>query len=231
MQGERLAGYTDSQFADALWGIYEDLIENKTPVPAPTAILLGGQPGAGKTTLHRIIEQREPNTIFIVGDDFREHHPNFAALNAKYEDSVPFTAPFAGKMTEALIDRLSDERYNLAIEGTLRTTEVPEKTNALLKNKGYTTELHVMAVSAATSWNGTLERYKRMKETGMTPRATEKGHHDMVVAALPENLGKLYEGGRFSRICLFTREKECVYDSLKTPEVNPRELIKTILEG
>ncbi|MDR1329315.1 MAG: zeta toxin family protein [Oscillospiraceae bacterium] len=73
-------------------------------------MLLGGQPGAGKTTLHKIIEQHEPNTIFIVGDDFREHHPNFTALNEKYEDSVPFTAPFAGKMTEALIGEPSAKR-------------------------------------------------------------------------------------------------------------------------
>jgi UDP-N-acetylglucosamine kinase len=205
-------------------------VKNKNPATIPTATLLGGQPGAGKTTLHKIIGQREPNTVFIVGDDFREQHPNFAALNEKYGDSVPYTAPFAGKMTEAIIERLSDERYNLAIEGTLRTTEVPEKTNALLKNKGYATELCVMAVSAEQSWQGTIERFEQMKTLGMTARATDKVHHDMVAAALPDNLGKLYEGGFFDRLRLYTREKLCIYDSEKTPGVNPRDLIKAVLE-
>jgi UDP-N-acetylglucosamine kinase len=230
VQQEKLAQFTEGQFSKALKGIYEDIVEGKHPVAAPIAILLGGQPGAGKTTLHRIIEEREPNTVFIVGDDFREHHPNFAALNEKYGDSVPYTAPFAGRMTEAIIERLSDERYNLAIEGTLRTTEVPEKTNALLKSKGYTTELYVMAVSSEQSWQGTIERFEQMKTLGMAARATDKGHHDMVVAALPDNLGKLYEGGIFERLRLYTREKLCIYDSKKTPGVNPRDLIKAVLE-
>jgi len=77
-----------------------------------------------------------------------------------------------------------------------------------------------MAVSAEQSWQGTILRFEAMKALGMIARATDKGHHDMVVIALPENLGKLYEGGSFARIRLYTREKECIYDSQKTPNNN-----------
>jgi UDP-N-acetylglucosamine kinase len=231
MQEEWLARCTENQFIEAFNEIYKKLTEGKNPVNSPLGTVLGGQPGAGKSTIHKIVGQREPNTISIVGDDFREQHPNFAVLNEKYSDSVPYTASFSGKMTEALITRLSDERYNLVIEGTLRTADVPEKTATLLNRKGYTTQLYVMAVSAEQSWQGTLSRFDWMKEKGITPRATDKGHHDMVVAALPDNLRTLYDRGSFDQICLYTREKECIYDSKKTPDINPGEIIKPILDG
>jgi len=134
-------------------------------------------------------------------------------------------------MTEALIEMLSDKHYNLVIEGTLRTTVVPERTNTLLKSKGYYTELCIMSVSAEQSWQGTLKRFERMKEHGMIARITDKEHHDMVVAALPDNLCKLYEGGSFDRIRLYTQEKLCIYDTRKTPGVNPEGLIKAVLKG
>jgi len=60
------------------------LTEGKRPANTPSASLLGGQPGAGKTTLHDIVDQREPNTILVNADDFRAKHPHFKALNKKY---------------------------------------------------------------------------------------------------------------------------------------------------
>ncbi len=38
-------------------------------------------------------------------------------------------------MVESLVTKLSSLRYNLLIEGTLRTIDVPKKTAQLLKNK------------------------------------------------------------------------------------------------
>lgn len=42
-----------------------------------------------------------------------------------------------GAMAEALIDRLSNERYNFIIEGTLRTSSAPLRTARLLRGRGY----------------------------------------------------------------------------------------------
>lgn len=45
-------------------------------------------------------------------------------------------------MTEALIDSLSRIEYNLVIEGTLRTAEVPLKTAELLRQRSYGVSSH-----------------------------------------------------------------------------------------
>lgn len=195
------------------------------------AFILGGQPGAGKTTLHGIININH-DFIVINGDDFREYHPCFAQLDKIYGiDSPKYTQAFASKMTETMIKRLSDKGYNLIIEGTLRTADVPLKTAAALKEKGYSVELMVMAVSAKVSWQGTLDRYELMREKGMTARATTREHHDMVVAGLPENLSKIYASGGFENISLFDRSGSCLYSMAQSPGRDPGGLLADILNS
>lgn len=48
--------------------------------------------------------------------------------------------PYSNRMTEAIISRLSDQGYNLVIEGTGRTTDVPIQTATMLQAKGYETK-------------------------------------------------------------------------------------------
>jgi UDP-N-acetylglucosamine kinase len=211
------------QFSKILQEVHQDITEGRTSTSRPRAIILGGQPGSGKTTIHNIAKKDIPDLIIINGDDFRKRHPNFAELVQKYgDDSVKYTGKFAGEITDALIKQLASEKYNLLVEGTLRTIETPLQTCALLQSHGYDVELAVMAVHKDVSWQGTLDRYQAMQEVGLTPRATPKDHHDLVVSVLPENLSQIYHKNVFDRIRLFTREKECVYDNLATPEQDPK---------
>ena len=39
-------------------------------------------------------------------------------------------------MVEALVEELSNQKYNLIVEGTLRTVDTPAKTAKLLKENG-----------------------------------------------------------------------------------------------
>jgi len=231
MQPLELELFSKTQFKSKLGRILLQHVHGMRPASTPTATLMGGQPGSGKTTLHNIILESNPNTAIVVGDDYRELHPNFAALNDVYGDSVPYTAQFAHQMTEALIEELSRMGYNLAIEGTLRTTEVPLRTNALLKSRGYSTQLYVMAVSAEESLAGTLRRYEEMKACGHTPRATSKEYHDAVVSSLPDNLGLLYKEGAFDRIRVYRRDLQCVYDSVVNVGINPADMMRDMLKS
>ena len=50
----------------------------------PKAFVLGGQPGAGKTGLQKIMEAKcNGNLIVLNGDEFRELHPDYIALQEK----------------------------------------------------------------------------------------------------------------------------------------------------
>lgn len=59
------------------------LILNRCSSPEhPQAILLLGQPGAGKTVLSTMLLSRfEDGAAFLNGDDYRRYHPNYHKLS------------------------------------------------------------------------------------------------------------------------------------------------------
>lgn len=210
------------------------IVTNKiTTQDTPKAFILGGQPGAGKTRLQNIFfEQCCNNIIAINGDEFRKYHPNFDLIVKEFgNDAVLHTQKFAGQMTEALINELSNKKYNLIIEGTLRTAEVPLNTENLLKLKDYNTELSIIVVKPELSYLSTILRCERMLHKKDIPRATPKEHHDKVVNALPTNLEKIYTSKKFDNITLYNRNGDCLYNLKETPQINPTNIIYAVYNG
>ena len=138
-----IVNFTDKQFENRLNDNLEELVQGKKAVESPTAFLLGGQPGSGKTSLRSaILEETQGNVIVIDNDTFKQQHPNFDELVKLYEkDVVKYVTPYSNRMTEAIISRLRDKGYNLVIEGTGRTTDVPIQTATMLQAKDYETKM------------------------------------------------------------------------------------------
>ena len=207
--------YSEEEFAEAYQFLAGSLMKDKMACSSgsPEAFLLGGQSGAGKTTLHKIIAKHfNKNVIVINGDDYRSRHPRYYELDRQYgPESVAHTAQWAGRMTEALIDTLSSLRYNLIIEGTLRTAEVPMKTARLLRERGYAVSLALMAVKPEISLLSCQIRYEEMRIAGTVPRATDPVHHNKIVHDIVGNLDTLQHSGLFDDVYLYTRLKTCLY--------------------
>ena len=202
-------------------------VKESCKIDLPKAIILGGQPGAGKSSLITQLEVRQgEKAVVISGNDFRKEHPHFDKLYAQYgDDYVNHTQKFSSQVTERLIDELSGEKYNLIIEGTLRTSAVPLKTAELLKSRGYQVELAVLAVPPILSYVGTIERYEKMKEIGTTPRMTTKLQHDNTVNSIVNSIRDVYATSVFDDILLYNRKSECLYCRKNTPEVNPGDVL------
>ncbi|MEY2373373.1 zeta toxin family protein [Lysinibacillus capsici] len=223
-----LAYFSEDEFQERLQFTIDRLSKKKKPFQKPVAYLLGGQAGAGKTTLHAIIKDKLNNDVITIDNDtFKQMHPNFDLLVDKYgKDYVAHVTPFSNKMTEALIEHFSSQGFNLTIEGTLRTIETPMQTATSLKEKGYEVNLYAMAVSKDLSYLGTIERYESMYLIDpQTARSTDKAIHDTIVSNLPDNLDMLFNSGYFAEISLFTREGTKVYSSVDTPSISPKQII------
>lgn len=207
--------FSNSEFREKQEEIMKNLLYAYQPVITgkPSAFLLGGQSGAGKTVLHKMIRDTlEGNPISINGDDYRKFHPRFHELQRLYGDkAVDYTAPWAGKMTEALIESLFAIGYNLIIEGTLRTSEVPLQTARLLRDRGYDVSLALMAVKPEISLVSCQLRYEEMRLAGTTPRATDPEHHKKIIQQIVDNLSVLEDSGMFNEVFLYTREHTCIY--------------------
>ena len=221
--------YTDSEFKHALARNLRSLTRGKKSSKQPIAILLGGQSGAGKTTIHRIKQKEfQGNIVIIDGDSFRSQHPHYLELQQEYgKDSVEYTKEFAGKMVESLVTELSQLGYNLLIEGTLRTVDVPKKTAQLLKSKGYEVQLALIATKPKLSYLSTLIRYE---ENPNQARATPKEHHDFIVNHLVDNTRQLEELAIFETIQIYQRDRTCVYDS-RDDEISAATVLQELLFG
>lgn len=196
-----------------------------SPTENPKVALLGGQPGAGKSGLENMVNIKK-NYVSISGDDYREYHPRFKEINLEYgREASKYTQQWAAEITEKLIKELRKEKYNLIIEGTLRTAELPLKEANAFKKAGYNVELNVIVVKPEKSRLGTLERYEAMLKQGKVPRMTPKEHHDLVVNNIGNNLEIIYNSKAFDNIKLFDRENNLLYNYKESPNVNPKDIL------
>lgn len=228
-----LEKFNQADFELSLRRTIRSLTRGKTTSVNPKAILLGGQSGAGKTTIHRIKQKEfQGNIIIIDGDSYRSLHPNYLALQEKYgKDSVDYTKGFAGKMVEHLVEELSKQGYHLLIEGTLRTTEVPRKTAMLLKSRDYQVSLALIATKPELSYLSTLIRYEELYAIDPNKtRATPKDHHDGIVNHLVDNLRELENDHLFDYIQIYQRDRSCVYDS-ETDDGSAADVLQECLFG
>ena len=213
-----LAEFSEAEFQKALKRNIRALTRGKTISSTPKAVLLGGQSGAGKTTIHRIKQKEfQGNIIIIDGDSFRSQHPNYLALQEEYgKDSVDYTKDFAGKMVEHLIDELSKQSYHLLIEVTSR---------------GYQVSLALIATKPELSYLSTLIRYEELCAIDPSQaRATPKEHHDRIVEHLVDNLRELENDKLFNRIQIYQRDRTCIYDS-ESDKGTAAEVLQNCLFG
>ena len=218
---QAIESYSSEDFDKALERTIDFLTFNKNISSTPRAVILGGQSGAGKTTIHRVkMLESKGNYIVIDGDTYRAQHPYFRELQEKYGvNSVDYTKMFAGKMVEAVIDKLSSLKYNLIIEGTLRSAAVPINTATLLKSKGYTVDFCLIATKPELSYLTTQLRYLEMMIVDpLQARATPKDHHDGIVKSLVSNSNELEQSGLFESIQVYKRDLEQVYNSKLSTE-------------
>lgn len=205
------------------------------PAMLPKAYVLGGQPGAGKSGLIKRASQLCFNNIIIIsGDDFRKFHPDYKQLQERYgKDSPKYTAAFAGKMTEAILNKAVSEHYNIVIEGTFRNPATPINTLSLMKENGYKTQVMIQTCSQELSWKSCQERYEKMKEVMPNEaRWTDKSHHDLVCENLAKNIKTVIESGKADKTEIFFREEsgknELIFSTDSGKELNIKLLNRKI---
>jgi UDP-N-acetylglucosamine kinase len=224
--------FLEEEFQYAKKFILEQITRNKFPCEHPKAYILGGQSGSGKTTLHKIIKSENVNVIIINGDEYRFYHPRFSdMIDEKNNVHVDNTTPFAHRMIEELVEDLSNKKYNIIIEGTLRTYEVPEKTALKLISKGYDCELLLMGVKKEISYLSTILRYELLFNISKRARKTPKEYHDRILVNIVNNLNYLYMKNIFKNIRIYDRYKICLYNFKITPEKNPSSILDKSIFG
>jgi len=187
------------------WGaIFEhrikpNLLQGGVPVSAPTVVLLAGQPGSGKTAVARLLAT--PGSVTIDVDRFRYFHPAYAP------DSV--AAGVNGDVRrwfETSLDWLMQHRVNIVAEHGLTEHLIGRFAAA-----SYRVDIALMAVPAAVSRLGILERYQLGMESSGQGRRVPAAVHDERFRALPAIADALCADSRITTISIYSRAGRLLY--------------------
>jgi predicted ABC-type ATPase len=149
----------------------------------PQGIILGGQPGSGKSFLQKeIAKEFTEDFIFISTDDLRLYHPAYLELQQNPEtvqNAANLVNPYASAWTEKLIKYCIKNKYNLIIDSTLGgNIQAVYDTIDKFRYNRYQVHLRVMAVPAIISKLSIFLRYEtQLAEKGFA-RWTRMEDHD-----------------------------------------------------
>ena len=178
--------------------------------------MINGQPGSGKSTYESKLSK---NSVIIDTDEFRKFHPRIEDIKKlDAENYAERTQSFASTITEKLIEELSKEQYDLIIEGTLRTAEVPIKTCNKLKENGHIVNLVVVACDACQAWEATINRAFNMLQNDLKPRLVPIDKYDYNIQHISSNLKRIREEGCFDSILVVSRDGDYIDLNGKNPE-------------
>ena len=208
---------------DQVYGerVRSQLFGDGQPSANPRLVIVGGQPGAGKTlaTLNaaRELGRSGDAVAYINRDELRPLHPRYAALvAADNTTAADKTGTDVGLWVERGIREAAAGRFSSVIETTMRQPEVVRRTAEQFTKMGFEFEMRVVVVDPALSRLAIYERFARALGTpGALPRFTLPSYHTDALRQMPatlEAVAKLASMVRF-----VNRQGQELYSSRLSP--------------
>jgi hypothetical protein len=186
----------------------------------PTIVVLGGQPGAGKSALIDAARAEQPvdrAPVVINGDDFRRYHPKHSEIFKNHpRDGATLTDPDTREWTRRVLEEAKDGRYNIIFESTMRQASPLDQTMQRFRDDGYKVEVKVMAAHEDLSTLGIRGRYESQIEKQGFGRWTQASSHDETYRSMPETLDKIEREKLSDRIQVYNRAGEVIYENRLT---------------
>ena len=213
--------------------IKPELFSGKVGVEKPTVVILGGQPGSGKSSLIKATKKEFPNSVVeIIGDDLRAFHPKVDELTSQNDKtSALYTGIDAGKWVEKAIEEAKKLRVNVLLEGTMRNSDVVAKTALGFREAGYTVEVKALAVHFEVSELGILIRYEgQVLENGYGRMTVEKSHQASFEGQ-PKTIERIEREQLADKISIYNRDSRELYSNeLKDGSWSREPIGKRVIE-
>lgn len=185
-----------------------------TPQERPKAIILAGQPGAGKGTLGGRAEIELGNNVVTVDPDaLRDYHPSVDGFRRE----TPYTWSGrthvdASQWADELRDATVSSKKNLIFDTTLSNGQWTSELIKDLQAKGYEVEVRAVASPKLESELGVDSRFTRDVDRKGTGRHVPEGARDAIYDKLPNSLNTVHAQTDVP-IRIFNREGAELYDS------------------
>ncbi len=201
----------------AYQGIERAALESSKPQEQPRAIVLGGQPGSGKSVLaaEAISELRaRGGAILIDADRMREQNPEYKQLSRQDpQNAADLTHKEAATWATRLTVVAIDNKRDLVVDGTLRDPANIRDLTTRLKESGYEVEARIMAVSPETSLVRARLRFEEQVSEIGTGRFVNKEQHDTAYRGVAATVAVLERDKLVGKVMLYDAHQRPVYDN------------------
>lgn len=206
--------------------IFAEVIEpayflTSSTVANPKAMIVAGQPGAGKTRVLEVTKSEFPdNNIVIVNtDDLRSFHPKYKEI-VSIDDrrSAERTHPDASEWRQQLLDRSIETRRNIILEGVFKNGEQLTEIIQKMKDHGYDVTVRFVAVHERYSVWGIHKRYEKEKIVRGHGRFVPIEYHQECYQQLPNTAEHLERQGKANQVEVFSRNGTLLYSNSTTGE-------------
>lgn len=182
--------------------ICREFLDSLSPNPNPKAILLAGQPGAGKNGMCAKAKAELGECVVADPDDLRRFHPRYAEYQQTHPNKASFMVqPDASKWAVELRQAAIAKGVNVLVDGTLRIPDAAAEMAKELKKEHYRVEVHAIAVSDVISEEGVRHRFEQVAHEqrellNRAKNAREQGKNDLArqlneqaATIIPRNVG------------------------------------------
>lgn len=192
----------------------ESRLDQVTSQPMPRAIVLAGQPGAGKGGLVAAVEfELSDDAVKVDPDELRGAHPDARLLRQQHPYTwAGHTHEDASQWAKELRSAAVEGRGNLILDTTLGNGDSAVTLIKDLQTKGYDVEIRGVVAHRLESELGVDARFSNSLDNRGFGRYVPEDVRKHVYDALPGNLDKV-QAETGIQIRLYGREGAQVYDS------------------
>lgn len=179
----------------------------KYSVESPKTIILGAQPGSGKTELQKIAEQDfKYNAVICNPDNFRDFHPQALEIKKNHERLYPeLTSKYAHRWNLGLQRHCRENKLNYILETTFKDGQQLNQTISAIKTHNFGIDIMLLSVNAKLSIVGIHARFEDQKSRKDFGRSVSLTEHNMRYKALPLALKEVADAALFNNISIYGR--------------------------
>lgn len=193
------------------------------PAEQPTVVLVGGQPGAGKSAAAAQVRKDLKSSngyVHVDADRMRERLPLPRGSHPTSEE----TQNDARRLVQILRTHAIDQRLNIIEEGTYRDANAVQKFVSDRNADGYKVEMMAVATPREESLLGVYQRYETQHLLDApNPRFVPEKYHDEAYAGFEDTIAKV----QFDRVRVTNRAGDVLFDSRN----NQGSALEALAEG
>lgn len=197
--------------------VIDDALGNSRATETPKAVILGGQPGSGKSVLAQtaVREFRDAGgSILIDADRMREVNRDYKRLSIDDPlNAADRTHAEASQWSVRLTQQAIEGKRNLVVDGTMRDPASIQNLTERLQRNGYAVEARVMAVNPEVSLARAQLRFEQQVEVRGFGRHVNAEQHDAAFKGLSETVAGLERDNKVDSLRVYSANHAVIYQN------------------